>query len=537
MIPTWVRAVLPPVLIGLLLAFLLREPIRWWLRGEEIYDQENMREWIREARAPSSLPDLTRRYLDLAERRSKVRHELGGGDESRTPFLRSELRGIEQRLEDQREEILEHLQTLGNAPTKMYSGQLPLFPVVYRLVLSFDDGLDLRPMIWDSQLPRQKLQYRDLVEAIAPGSQVEVQYRLHAYQQRHFQERQEATRRLLVGGVGLMLALAMLLWFVLVRRSEQAREHERFVVEQTAYAAERRRLEEEIRRQDAERKHQEAERVNLELKSQLFANIGIMAGSYAHNIKNLLVRPNDLLRRCLDYGLSNEERGRMLQEVKQTLGTVTERLQQILQTVRRDPTKSEMGQFDLNMLVSELHHTWAEMAQDKWKMQIVLALDTSSLRIHGDASNLQQAFENLLFNARDATFEMRTRLRDEARKSGSDPHDPARREAMIAAAAWKGEATLRTLRVGDVGILEVQDNGIGMTDEVRRRCLETHFSTKRDNALFSGMTAGMGLGLSFVQAIMEHHRAKVEIESEPLRGACFRIRFPLANDASPGTMP
>ena len=33
----------------------------------------------------------------------------------------------------------------------------------------------------------------------------------------------------------------------------------------------------------------------LELKSQLYASIGIMAGSYAHNIKNLLVRPNDLL--------------------------------------------------------------------------------------------------------------------------------------------------------------------------------------------------------------------------------------------------
>src|SRR5436305_641643 len=82
------------------------------------------------------------------------------------------------------------------------------------------------------------------------------------------------------GGVGLMLAVAMLFWFVLVRRQEQARDHERLVVEQHANAAERRRLEEEIRRQDAERKHQEAERINLELKSQLFANIGIMAGSY-----------------------------------------------------------------------------------------------------------------------------------------------------------------------------------------------------------------------------------------------------------------
>ena len=41
------------------------------------------------------------------------------------------------------------------------------------------------------------------------------------------------------------------------------------------------------------------------MKSQLYASIGIMAGSYAHNIKNLLVRPNDLLARCLEAdGLS-----------------------------------------------------------------------------------------------------------------------------------------------------------------------------------------------------------------------------------------
>jgi signal transduction histidine kinase len=38
----------------------------------------------------------------------------------------------------------------------------------------------------------------------------------------------------------------------------------------------------------------------------------------------------------------------------------------------------------------------------------------------------------------------------------------------------------------------------------------------------------MGLGLSFVSVILEHHRADLEIESEPLRGTRFRVRFPLA---------
>ena len=81
-------------------------------------------------------------------------------------------------------------------------------------------------------------------------------------------------------------------------------------------------------------------------------------------------------------------------------------------------------------------------------------------------------------------------------------------------------------------ILEVQDNGIGMSDEVRRRCTETHFSTKRDNALYEGNTTGMGLGLSFVAVILEHHHAQLEIESAPLRGALLRVRFPAAQPAS-----
>jgi len=65
-----------------------------------------------------------------------------------------------------------------------------------------------------------------------------------------------------------------------------------------------------------------------------------MAGSYAHNIKNLLVRPNDLLRRCLEGDGLSSDQVHMLHEVRQTLGTVTERLQQILRTVRRDPSRS-----------------------------------------------------------------------------------------------------------------------------------------------------------------------------------------------------
>jgi len=169
------------------------------------------------------------------------------------------------------------------------------------------------------------------------------------------------------------------------------------------------------------------------------------------------------------------------------------------------------------------------------------------LWIEGDPSHLQQVLENLLTNARDATFEMRNHLREQARRSSGSrsplalgegrsdgdgdprPADAERRQALIAAAAWKGEVILRTRLQGDRAVLEVRDNGIGMSDEVRRRCTETHFSTKRNNALFAGLSAGMGLGLSFVMVILGHHRATLEIDSAPMQGATFRLRFPIAS--------
>lgn len=520
------RAVLPPTVLAVLVIVVLREPLSWWLHGEEIYDQEAIKEWIREARVFTSLPELLRGYLDLADRRWHLYEQLQVVDPFQRDRIKRELRALQEPLALKREEIQEHLKALGNPPTKMYAGQLPLFPIIYRITIAFDDAWQLAPITWDSELPRQSNQYRILPpEPLQTGAWVQVQYHLHAYLQRQFKERQETTRRLWLSGLGIFFALLALTWVYINQRRQRDRQRQQLLAQQQINEAERLRLEEELRRQEAERKHQEAERQNLELKSQLFANIGIMAGSYAHNIKNLLVRPNDLLRRCLEENPA--DKAQMLREVKQTLTTVTERLQQILQTVRRDPSQVERVRLDLNALARDMHKTWADLAQEKWKLLIELEVSPEPLWIAGDLSHLQQAIENLLFNARDATFEMRNHLREQARQPGAAGNiDAERRQALIAAAGWRGRVILRTHTTDRHAVLEIQDNGIGMTDEVRRRCRETHFSTKRNNALFAGMSAGMGLGLSFVSVILDHHHASLEIDSQPLHGTTFRLLFP-----------
>jgi signal transduction histidine kinase len=513
---------LPLLLWSAFVGALLFYTLRSGTNADEQYDEAALREWVEEARVHrETLPQLVREYRQNPTRENE-------------------------------DKVRAHLDALGDV-TKMYSGELPLFPTIYRLDLMVDEpGGAPKRIVWDSQLPRRPDRFRPLPVKLYDdqGNEIatlDIYQQLHAFNFKRQRDQQaaQARQRWTIGLAAGVTALAFL-WVYLVQRAQGERERQRALAQQQIDQAERLVLEGELRRQEAERRHEEAERKlleqrlatqaaerqALELKSQLYASIGIMAGSYAHNIKNLLVRPNDLLRRCLEGDGLSPEQSHMLHEARQTLGTVTERLQQILRTVRRDPSHAETARLDLNAVVRDLHRTWKDLAREKWKLTLTLELSPEPLPVTGDVSHLQQAVENLLFNARDATFEMRNHLRDEARRAGAAVQQD-RRQALIAAAGWKGTVVLRTRREGDRAVLEVQDNGVGMTEEVRQRCTETHFSTKRDNAVYEGNTTGMGLGLSFVVAVLEHHRATLAIESAPLQGALFRVSFPLVGSLSP----
>jgi signal transduction histidine kinase len=512
-----------PVLLWALVVLALREPLRNWISGDEYYDRSALIEWLEESRGTrETLPEMLLAHEQVAR---QVLNLPPAPKDGFDPYLAQREEALA-RLAVRREEIREHLQTIGLPPTKMYTGQLPLFPTFYFLEVTFDDPALGPSIVWDSELPRHRTQYQQLDHEIVPGATVHVGYQLHAYNKRQHTEQEHKERFWLLSVLAVGSTVIGMGWMGFVHHREREREKQRQAARQQAADAERRREDTERKLLEQRLATQAAEQRALELKSQLYASIGIMAGSYAHNIKNLLVRPNDLLNRCLEDEGLNADQSHMLQEVRETLGTVTERLQQILRTVRRDPSRSEPTSLDLGALLLDVDRTWKELARDKWKLDVTVTVDESKggLWVRGDPSHLQQAVENLLFNARDATFEMRKHLRDAARSAGK-LDSRARQQALIDAAAWKGAVVLRAWREGSQVLLEVRDNGIGMTEEVRRRCVEPHFSTKRDNALYEGHNTGMGLGLSFVVTVLEHHGAELEIETAPHQGATFRAHF------------
>ncbi|MDO3628933.1 7TM diverse intracellular signaling domain-containing protein [Mucilaginibacter sp. BT774] len=68
-------------------------------------------------------------------------------------------------------------------------------------------------------------------------------------------------------------------------------------------------------------------------------------------------------------------------------------------------------------------------------------------------------------------------------------------------------------------IIQITDTGIGMNKEVKQKIFDPFFTTKE-------VGEGTGLGLSIVFGIIEDHRGKIEVQSEPGEGSTFTIILP-----------
>jgi len=76
------------------------------------------------------------------------------------------------------------------------------------------------------------------------------------------------------------------------------------------------------------------------------------------------------------------------------------------------------------------------------------------------------------------------------------------------------EVTLRTLVAGEQIMLEVTDNGSGISPAALEKIFRPAFTTKRE---------GAGLGLAMVKRIIEQHGGRIEVESTEGKGTTFRI--------------
>jgi signal transduction histidine kinase len=86
--------------------------------------------------------------------------------------------------------------------------------------------------------------------------------------------------------------------------------------------------------------------------------------------------------------------------------------------------------------------------------------------------------------------------------------------------------TLRCQTIGDdTVLLEVEDNGAGIPDEMNNRVFEDFFSTKGSE--------GTGIGLLVVQKVAEEHGGSVSFTSHPGVGTAFSVKLPISAASPP----
>lgn len=88
-----------------------------------------------------------------------------------------------------------------------------------------------------------------------------------------------------------------------------------------------------------------------------------------------------------------------------------------------------------------------------------------------------------------------------------------------------GIVELRVCRMPEHALVEVIDDGAGMTADVRARAFERRFTTK---------SAGSGLGLALVKDAVEQLRGSITLDSEPGRGTHARVEWPYASPPREG---
>lgn len=218
--------------------------------------------------------------------------------------------------------------------------------------------------------------------------------------------------------------------------------------------------------------------------------MGELVAGVAHNFNNMLavIMPN------LDMAMDDVdgETRVILSEARQATHSAAELVRQLMRITRREPDAAP-EQVDMVAVVRDVGALLKRTLGSA--MSLKIAVPRGPVVVRGVASDLNIVLLNLCFNARDAL-------------SGA-------RDAELAVRLSTRDAE-REL------VLEVQDNGGGMSEATLQRMGEPFFTTK-------GPGAGTGLGVATVYGLVRSLGGRVEVESELGKGTLFRVFLPLDN--------
>jgi signal transduction histidine kinase len=228
-------------------------------------------------------------------------------------------------------------------------------------------------------------------------------------------------------------------------------------------------------------------------EAERMAYVGTLAAGLAHEIRN----PLNALSLNMQMLEEDPDDSRLLHITRGEIGRLDGLVTDFLSYARPRPLEPQ------ELPAVELLQRVAEVVAGELRVhgvQLTVRDDSDGARVSVDPEQMRQLLLNLVKNSLAALDE---------ELQGERPGEQPAITLTVAAEADRGD--------GGHVVLEVADNGTGMTDEERERAFEIFYSTRK---------GGTGLGLAVVERIATAHRATVEVQSTPGQGTRVRLRLP-----------
>ena len=190
----------------------------------------------------------------------------------------------------------------------------------------------------------------------------------------------------------------------------------------------------------------------------------------------------------------------MRREIPSAIEECLEGVHRVIDIVRAmkqlsHPGKDEKTSMDINSAIQST----ATITKNRWKyaadLEMNLAPDLP--QVGALSAEINQVLINLVVNAADA-------IAERYGESGE-----------------KGKICIRTKKEADKVVIEVEDDGGGIPDDVKTKIFQPFFTTKE-----VGKGTGQGLAISH-NVIVNHHHGSLEVQTEPEKGSCFIVKLPI----------
>lgn len=271
------------------------------------------------------------------------------------------------------------------------------------------------------------------------------------------------------------------------------------------------------------------ERVRLEemmIQTEKMMSVGGLAAGMAHEINNPLAAILQNLQVLDLYLLKDSPKNRAIAEkchvdleqmhdfmaernIRTIVDSVMEaglRAKKIVANMLSFSRKSDQGKKPCDM--ADLIEQTIELAGNDYdlkkkfdfrKISIIREFEDSLPPVFCEAGQIQQVLLNLFKNG--------------AQAMGETSHDKEEKSSFI----------VRLLQKNDMICLEIEDNGPGMDEKIRKRIFEPFFTTKDP-----GLGTGLGLSVSYF-IVCDTHGGTLTVRSRKGVGATFSMELPIAH--------